>query len=109
MNDKKTQENQTQSTNKGTLELGNISLHKDMPSRIPFTDAYHAIRRHEMRETQPGLLDSLRELAEKEARETGCTVSYHVSQTFEVFKVVTCNELGETRIALACEIPFADM
>ena len=92
--------------NKTTVELGYLLLHKDMPGTIPFSNAYYAIRRHELGERQPGIAESLHKLAEDESRETGCIVSYHVSEDSIVFKVVTCSELNETRIACAIEDPF---
>jgi hypothetical protein len=96
-----------ETTAKAKIELGHISLHRDMPQRIPFSDAYYAIRRHEMGERQPGTPKSLDQIAESDSRETGCIVSYHVSTDFLVFQVVTCPQLGETRVAMAVENPFA--
>jgi hypothetical protein len=93
---------------KDEMPLGQIQFHREMPRLVSLSDAYYAIRRHELGIPQAGLPESLHDLAIGESRDTGCIVSYHVSEDSHVFKVVTSSAFGQTRVAMANETPFED-
>lgn len=88
------------------VDAGYILLHKHVAGQVEFTDVYRALRRHETGETQPGIPESLCELAESDSRQTGLHVSYHVGTAHLVFGIVTAPRIKQTFVRLA---PLEDL